>query len=545
MTAHPLSRFEIRVLKDRLPPTDLAQVPASATIQFFRQGATVSSAVTVPPLAEEDTVVNVVDAGSVSPQEIVAPITSLGNQLRVTQVISATQFTLFNPSQQPIMLQQGDRLVPSSLPTVYADPAGQAAIGSSILTDPGTGRASAYVVQTRFDFIVSIPGQPKRVYLDAQGLPTTVFRNAADFAGLQEALDLLPPEGGTVFLPAGQWRVPTGGLRVRKPVELYGERGTVLRPFNGSVNDEPVIVIDATGLPSGAEISMVSIHDLAIVNDTPLQARLPNSHGIETRSAATTKVTNLDISNVTIVGMGGDGIHIVGANGGAGAVVFARLRAIQSISNQGCGYVIKAATVVVCESCYANANGLHGYLIHEAGASPLGCGAENNCLSGVDADGFYSYSEQYGAQVRLKTAYPCVVMNPHIENFSTEGHYSRRGLILENSPGCQIIGGLFVNGAEAITGRAIWIMNGCAGAVVAGATFSGSYENVYVEDNEVRVSVFGLVEYNGKSRHAGIWIPWVRDENRATPSELGKGAVVWSETRSRLEVWTGVVWEGV
>jgi hypothetical protein len=60
------TRFQTRILKDKVPGSDPAQVPAaSATVVLLGQGATVSAAVTLPP-SGSNILVSVYDSGDLA-----------------------------------------------------------------------------------------------------------------------------------------------------------------------------------------------------------------------------------------------------------------------------------------------------------------------------------------------------------------------------------------------------------------------------------------------------------------------------------------------
>jgi len=107
----------------------------------------------------------------------------------------------------------------------------------------------------------------------APGLSKTV--NAAKFrkrssatAGIQEAVDALPPEGGTVFIPAGIYRIARA-IHLRSGVQLKGEgEHTVIArrdpclqiplAVSAKTGDRQVTVKDASGFKVGSELCIRS-----------------------------------------------------------------------------------------------------------------------------------------------------------------------------------------------------------------------------------------------------------------------------------------------
>jgi hypothetical protein len=87
----------------------------------------------------------------------------------------------------------------------------------------------------RLDYDVAIPGQALRLHVDGVGYigrSDLAWNDIRDFGGsLQAALDALPADGGTVFLPCGDWP-QASGITVDKPnVTILGEQlGSVIHP---------------------------------------------------------------------------------------------------------------------------------------------------------------------------------------------------------------------------------------------------------------------------------------------------------------------------
>jgi hypothetical protein len=178
-----LTRFDIQVLKNR-SGSDASQVPAAATIQFFRQGATVTSPVFVeysdpgqePPATPVD--VPVRHVGTIQVTDTLQVDTSTPDLLVVAEVVanpSAPILRVWNWSRpQGISVATGKRLLRKTANAiVYPNPTGPVPQGpapvSSLATDPATGRAGGYVAAYRFDYTVSGTGLTPRLYADAVG----------------------------------------------------------------------------------------------------------------------------------------------------------------------------------------------------------------------------------------------------------------------------------------------------------------------------------------------------------------------------------------
>jgi hypothetical protein len=217
-------RFEITVLTDK-STSDHAQVPAAgAAIQFYRAGATVSATVTVPA-SPPDSAVFVYDPGRVAVGDTVRIGTGPG-VLTVSGVFP-DHLLLTNSSGTSIQLTVGTRLVPTNNPpNAYMDPFCGASIGSALYTDP-IGRAGAYLSSNRVDYDVVITGQPLKLYVDGAGVTgrsDQAWNDLRDFGGnLQAAIDALPIDGGTVFVPRGTWPLASGVVVNISNVTIVGE----------------------------------------------------------------------------------------------------------------------------------------------------------------------------------------------------------------------------------------------------------------------------------------------------------------------------------
>lgn len=152
-------RFEFQALKDKVPGSDPAQVPAAATISFYRIGATNRTAATIAPSDPDPTIVTVDDPGSI---QVGDQLAVGGSNLARFIVNSVLLPTSTDPPRLEITaitsmtLTGGERLIcPARQITVFKDPFGLLALGTSLVCDAATGRASAYVAEPRFDYTIS------------------------------------------------------------------------------------------------------------------------------------------------------------------------------------------------------------------------------------------------------------------------------------------------------------------------------------------------------------------------------------------------------
>lgn len=174
MTRLPtLKRFDVTVWQNRTAG-DNTQIPATSTIQFYRQGATVKKAVTLTfPPPPEPVEVETYDIGSLGDTDHLQVNTDASKQVQVAWTDRvAGKVGLVNNTTATIHLAVGDRLVnTSNRPSICKDPLGQEAVGTSISTTTATGgRAVGYLAEYRFDYIIEVDDPPeKRLYPDEEG----------------------------------------------------------------------------------------------------------------------------------------------------------------------------------------------------------------------------------------------------------------------------------------------------------------------------------------------------------------------------------------
>ncbi len=152
-------RFEFHALKDKIPGSDPAQVPAAATISFYRLGATNRTAATITPSDPDPTIVTVDDPGSI---QVGDQLAVGGSNLARFIVNSVLPPTSTDPPRLAISaitsmtLVGGERFIRlASQLTVFKDPYGLLSFGTSVICDAATGRAFAYVAEPRFDYTMS------------------------------------------------------------------------------------------------------------------------------------------------------------------------------------------------------------------------------------------------------------------------------------------------------------------------------------------------------------------------------------------------------
>lgn len=164
-----LKRFDMTVYKNK-DGSDPAQVAAEAKIEFYRQGATVKTGVTVSSSA---IVVTVFNTGDILTGHTVQLGTDESKTMTVGPVNEAAGTIELQSTGADRVLAVGDRLVDRTIPpSIYANPLGEGTGATSVTTDSVTGRYGGYIKAYRYDFIVKIPPTSPtelRLYIDCVG----------------------------------------------------------------------------------------------------------------------------------------------------------------------------------------------------------------------------------------------------------------------------------------------------------------------------------------------------------------------------------------
>ncbi len=125
--------------------------------------------------------------------------------------------------------------------------------------------------------------------------------DAAEYPGLQAAIDALPPGGGVIRLPAGTFEIREPLLITREDVLLQGS-GTATHIKNADAGGRPALIVRPAKFPEDPKAMQwrVKLADFRITGNAK------SGHGIEA-----TNVNELFIDGVTVSEHGGDGIRMV------------------------------------------------------------------------------------------------------------------------------------------------------------------------------------------------------------------------------------------
>lgn len=545
--ARPIApRFEITVLKNK-SGTDTAQVPATdATIKFYRQGATVKTAVTLP--SHTYATLSVYDVGQLAIGDTVR--VDIGTAtLSVLDIPSSSEVQVWNGATTSVGVLSGARLVPTNNPPqVYADPLGTVPLGTSISVDGVTARASAYLSRDRVDYDVSIPGQTPRLYVDASGVmgrSDQRWNDIRDFGGdVQAAIDALPGDGGIVFVPRGTWLLSSGITVAKAGVTIMGEQDcSVLRA------------------------ATANSFDLVTVTQGQFQMRDLKLDGAATSYSSTGKSclvmlgygvsgnlgVNLQLQNVVITGAPRYGLYLRD-------VITFLAEACNFDSNKGSGTrietVTSGATSTQFISCTFSGNGDRGCECNNVSVLTfLGCTFEAN-KGGVDSSQGNGLDALDCARIE--------VMSSLFRNADTASQPAQF-VFLHNCQSAVVDGCMFDGGvvsAKRAT-RGVYLLNStlsrlssCSGknlgsylADYGGGSLRGvEYCNGEIDQAVVRFNLQpSQAQMVGMSR-AVLSIPVVLDET-TLPTSLALGALVWvyqaGVQPGALKVWNGATWNTV
>ena len=228
MKVPQLRRIGFQVLRRTAPNDNTLRPAAGATVLAAFLGATVKVPISIADHTEGT--VSVCDIGRISVGHTVCVNTSFANPITVVAVDSPNStVTLANDSGSDLELTVGDRLVihvPS--PTVYLDSTGTLASNGNAATTDIDGRVEVFSAEWRHDFLVlggDLPSTQLHTSVSAgwTGASESIL-NVRDFASIYDALNSVPEGGGTLYLPAGDYPLPTTlALPLNKRITLRGE----------------------------------------------------------------------------------------------------------------------------------------------------------------------------------------------------------------------------------------------------------------------------------------------------------------------------------
>jgi hypothetical protein len=400
--------------------------------------------------------------------------------------------------------------------------------------------------------------------------PATSWVDAARFPDLQSAVNACPA-GGTLFIAAGRHTVPSGGLIVSKSIAIRGEPGTRLLPF-AVARDQPIIRID----PGTHELTDVQLVDLTLIADVRPDSLMPGNYGLVCNiSQPGGKVSNLLLERVHVVNMGDDGIHLEGAGSGDRVFVFVTLRNAKATLCRGRGMYLRSGNLVSLYDCYFNGNDDCGVKADQSEVAFTGCAFEGNCRSPL-------VNWKWGGQVYLRTCILNRFDGCHWEQFASSLQPSnKRGLTIENSPGCTVSNSLFVNDREDPDPRArgIYCTFGGQSGLMACVFMPNRFDNVRTAievDTTAAGAAEGCIVYpqfvSAGQRQSPVIAPlraklgeWsaqgagvspgvaasVRGPASYTTATLPKlgsddaGTTAFDKTRGALVVWDGQRWKEV
>ena len=236
-----LRRFESYFFKPLSPGNSTPVALAGATIvQPTRAGATVAEIVEFFEQDTHDLLVN--DAGLIRVGDTLFLELEESVQLQVLAVSADRRTLTLQNMADYVVPAIGQRLRPiNDLPGLFRDPRGLLPYGTTPPTLDSVGYVYFYSPTTLVDFQLTGGGlSAPQLHINRRcgwerGADT--WRNARDFASIQDAIDSLPDVGGTVFIPAGLYDLDhTLYTPCDRPCHLLGEgssrsgtQGTVLR----------------------------------------------------------------------------------------------------------------------------------------------------------------------------------------------------------------------------------------------------------------------------------------------------------------------------
>ena len=238
-------------------------------------------------------------------------------------------------------------------------------------------------------------------------------RNVADYPTIQEAIDALPPDGGTVVVPAGTYTLPRK-IRLPSHVELRGEgMDTTILTLADGANDH---LISNRDLRQGD--TDITIRDLGLRGNAENQTDW--SFGVRFENVTDSVVERVEADDFTK-----DGFYF-GYNNGNG-VRNVRVSDCRAVGNHRYGIAIKDGTQVRIENCSFEGN---GFADEGAGIKlgpDQGLDASNNWIAHNRVVGNYEGIVLYAAVAYQSHVGTNVVCENDVENNQQHGLQDFRG----------------------------------------------------------------------------------------------------------------------
>lgn len=173
------------------------------------------------------------------------------SQLTVDSVDASHVWVVYDQPNS-LSIPQGTILLAITRPAdIFADAYAQVPYASGQRNVDSTGRAAFFQRNERADALVTGTGFSARLYASLEGgfrASDVSWLNAKDFPTIQAAVDALPREGGTVFIPAGAYTPTTTPafqpplvLPFDRPVRVLGEGRTLTRLIYKFTGGDPPI----------------------------------------------------------------------------------------------------------------------------------------------------------------------------------------------------------------------------------------------------------------------------------------------------------------
>jgi hypothetical protein len=403
--------------------------------------------------------------------------------------------------------------------------------------------------------VVELLPQGIRLYSDEDGqdcLCQPFAINAAEFQSLQEAVDALPDQGGTLLVPGGTYVLTSTLLIDKSSVTIIGA-GQTTRIIPADPVHNPIDLINVSA--DLFRMSNLLLDGLAEEQDLEDGTSCLVFDGLGVTGRL---ILNCFLENVVVQGASKSGIRITDM------IIFTAINC-EAIFNPGDGLRIQGteppdggSTMLSFTNCSMSQNGGIGANIGDVdtgniGMNFLGCTFENNQGEGYTlADIGTAVNAVQCAKLSLYSCYfeegpeGCEQLvffntspNGVVDNCWFAGHdVPKRAVFFATSSFSRFTS----NSAEGFVDEIVRFDTNCLNCVeFANRDFdSGTIPRIVVDANATVI---------GMSRSA-LSIPRVlADTDRPTGSEVKVGSMVWVMTpggsNSKLQAWDGSAWKNI
>ena len=528
--------------------SDARQVPASATLTPYREGAVASAGASVVALAT-GVAVTIFDKGRLEVGDTLQLASDLiaGSgtpTITVATIVSPTSITVDHSTGGTMTISIDDYLVPTNAtPTLYDERSGASTL-ATWTSDGTTGRADAWASERFINILVSGSGLDSQMLHDEAAGDSGQIINVKDFPTIQDAIDFAEP-GATVYLPSDNYAAEA--LVITEKITLLGDG------IGNNLTGEAGTILNQVDTSSHIISCVTDQADYITIKGMRLQgvSSSGTGNGINmVASGSGVRISQVKLDDLFIVNCANHGVHFSQIN-------FPWMSRVVSISNEAYGFSIANCAYVKMLHTYALDNETYG--IHcgsTTGFHLSGLGVQDNQSASAADDLF--------PQLWLNTVHGVTIQNTDFENFNKTN--AKTAIQFRSCRGVNIFANDFINSSETGT-RGIFIEDNNRAVVIGPNRFNKVDTAIEIAvDSTISLDVFihgqsydtvateivmpTVANRDNKNIVAvdnttGYVLPAYATGNLPTPATGNEGSIAYDLTTNTVKFSDGSAWANI